>query len=194
MEWNSSCFGQFLWPSQEFFTVHTAMLYIIQVCLQLASSQQTCMMCTIAVLTVKNSCDGQRNCPKHVEFHSKNTVEKLMHLVGFVIRNLSRRTVTWTSNTQDFRPTYCTDIYIYKKLLQHFRLLPLAFIREYTQSSCYLSLYNIVQMQVFRSKSIRSLSLKQSCVETNQRLIVVRNKKSDSKKNIVIVIRYNLCS
>jgi len=30
--------------------------------------------------------DGQRNCPKHVEFYSKNKFEKLLHLVGSVIR------------------------------------------------------------------------------------------------------------
>jgi len=30
--------------------------------------------------------DGQRNCPKHVEFYSKNKFEKLLHLVGFIIR------------------------------------------------------------------------------------------------------------
>jgi len=30
--------------------------------------------------------DGQRNCPKHEEFYSKNKFEKLVHLVGFVIR------------------------------------------------------------------------------------------------------------
>ena len=30
--------------------------------------------------------DGQRNCPKHVEFYSKNKFEKLMHLVGFIVR------------------------------------------------------------------------------------------------------------
>ena len=30
--------------------------------------------------------DGQRNCPKHVEFYSKNKFEKLVHLVGFSIR------------------------------------------------------------------------------------------------------------
>ena len=30
--------------------------------------------------------DGQRNCPKHVEFYSKNKIEKLVHLVGFIIR------------------------------------------------------------------------------------------------------------
>ena len=29
--------------------------------------------------------DGQRNCPKHVEFYSKNNFEKLVHVFGFVI-------------------------------------------------------------------------------------------------------------
>ena len=58
---------------QEFFTVHTAMVYVIQVCWQLVS---------------KPVCpdDGQRNCPKHVEFYSKNKFETLAHLVGFIIR------------------------------------------------------------------------------------------------------------
>ena len=41
----------------------------------------------IAVCTVKKTPDdGQRNCPKHVEFYSKNKIEKLVHLVGFIIR------------------------------------------------------------------------------------------------------------
>jgi len=35
---------------QEFFTVHTALVYVIQVC-----CQQTCMTYTIAVCTVENS-------------------------------------------------------------------------------------------------------------------------------------------
>ena len=30
--------------------------------------------------------DGQRNCPKRVEFYSKNKFEKSVHLVGFIIR------------------------------------------------------------------------------------------------------------
>jgi len=33
--------------------------------------------------------DGQRNCPKHADFHSKNKFEKLVHLIGFIIRNSS---------------------------------------------------------------------------------------------------------
>jgi len=36
-----------------------------------ASCQQTCMTYTTAVCTVKTPDDGQRNCPKHVEFCSK---------------------------------------------------------------------------------------------------------------------------
>jgi len=42
------------------------------------------MTYTIAVCTVCD--DGQRNCPKPVEFYSKNEFEKLVQLVGFVIR------------------------------------------------------------------------------------------------------------
>jgi hypothetical protein len=30
--------------------------------------------------------DGHSNCPKHVEFHSNNKFEKLVHLFGFIIR------------------------------------------------------------------------------------------------------------
>jgi len=29
--------------------------------------------------------DGRTNCLKHIEFHSKNEFEKLVHLVGFII-------------------------------------------------------------------------------------------------------------
>jgi len=32
--------------------------------------------------------DGQRNCPKHVEFYSKNKFEKFVHLVGFIVRKI----------------------------------------------------------------------------------------------------------
>jgi hypothetical protein len=34
----------------------------------------------------KNPDDGQRNCSKHVQFYSKNKFEKLVHLVGFIVR------------------------------------------------------------------------------------------------------------
>ena len=41
-------------------------------------------MCTVKK---KKTNGGQRNCLKHVEFHSKNKSEKLVHLVGFIVRN-----------------------------------------------------------------------------------------------------------
>ena len=34
----------------------------------------------------KNPYDIQRNCPKHVHFHSRNKFERLVHLVCFIIR------------------------------------------------------------------------------------------------------------
>ena len=49
-------------------------------------TQQTYMTYTIAVCAVKISYGGHRNCPKHVEFYSKNKFEKLVHLVCFIIR------------------------------------------------------------------------------------------------------------
>jgi len=38
------------------------------------------------VYSAKIPDDGQRNCPKHAEFYSKNKFEKLVHLVDFIIR------------------------------------------------------------------------------------------------------------
>ena len=38
------------------------------------------------VYSEKTPDDGQRSCPKHVDFYSKNKFEKLVHLVGFIIR------------------------------------------------------------------------------------------------------------
>jgi len=55
-----------------FFTVHTANLYDIYNCCVYSKK--------------KTPDDGQRNCPKHVEFYSDNKFEKLVHLIGFIIR------------------------------------------------------------------------------------------------------------
>ena len=40
----------------------------------------------VCVCSEKTPDDGQRNCPKHVEFYSKTKFEKLVHLVGFIVR------------------------------------------------------------------------------------------------------------
>jgi hypothetical protein len=38
------------------------------------------------VYSEKTPDDGQRNCPKHVEYYSKNKFDKLVYLGGFIIR------------------------------------------------------------------------------------------------------------
>ena len=88
LEWNSIRFGQFLRPSSGVFHCthsngisHTGLL---TACEQAVSKP----VWLIPLLCVQwKTDDGRRNCPKHVEFHSKNKLEKLMHLVGFIIRN-----------------------------------------------------------------------------------------------------------
>jgi len=51
-------------------------------------SDPACTLSGYLLLCVqwKTPDDGQKNCPKHVEFYSKKKFEKLMHLVGFSIR------------------------------------------------------------------------------------------------------------
>ena len=82
---------------QEFFTVHRAMLYVIQFCKRLASrikcsSSQAVSkpVWHISLLCVqwKTPDDGQMICPKHVDFHFKNKFEKLVHLFHIIIREL----------------------------------------------------------------------------------------------------------
>ena len=77
------------------FPLYTAVVYVIQFCWHIP------LLC----VQWKTPDDGQRKCPKHVDFHSNNKFEKLVHLVGFIIRNLSRYTVTWTSKSFTFIAT-----------------------------------------------------------------------------------------
>jgi hypothetical protein len=98
LEWNSTCFGQFLCPSSGDFhckhsngICHTGLL---TACEQDHDGSWSCSpaVCktvwqiTSLCVQWKTPDDGQRNCPKYVEFHSKNKFEKLVHLVGFNIQ------------------------------------------------------------------------------------------------------------
>ena len=105
LEWNSTCIGRFLCPSSVAF--HCTHSNVIQVCWQLLSRSicsysqavsKPVWRIPLLCLQWKTPDDGQRNSSKHVEFYSKNKFEKLVHLVGIIIKNLSRCTVTWTSN------------------------------------------------------------------------------------------------
>jgi hypothetical protein len=81
---------------QEFFTVYTAMVYVIHFCRQLSSSSilillksclQTCMTYTIVVCMVKNSWWWTDELSETYRISFQNKLEKLVHLVGFIIRN-----------------------------------------------------------------------------------------------------------
>jgi len=92
-EWNSTCFGHFLCPSSGVFhcthsngICHTGLL---TACEQDQDGTARKLSAHIPLLCVqwKTPDDGQRNCPKHVEFYSKNKFENLLHLVGFIYHN-----------------------------------------------------------------------------------------------------------
>ena len=86
------------------------MVYVIQFCCQPADSQAVSKPVwhkTLLCVHRKTPDDGQRNCPKHVEFYSKNKFKKSVYQFGFIIC-----TVTWTSNyftvTDQQIHGYCT--------------------------------------------------------------------------------------
>jgi hypothetical protein len=88
---------------QELFTVHSAMVYVIQVCRQLSSRirkehlillescLQTCMPYTIAECTVNNSWWWTEELSEICRISFQNKFEKLVHLVGFIVRKWSLR-------------------------------------------------------------------------------------------------------
>jgi len=102
LEQNSTCFGQFLCPLSVVFhcthsngMCHTGLLTACE-----RVQDGTFWSCSEAVskpvwhipllcVQWKTPDDGQRNCPKHVEFRSKNKFEKLVHVVVFILRKLS---------------------------------------------------------------------------------------------------------
>jgi hypothetical protein len=90
LEWNSVCFGQFLCPSTVVFHCACEQSQDGTPVLSWSCSQAVSKpVWNIPLLCVqwKTPDDGQGNCAKHVEFYSKNNFEKLVHLVGFIIRN-----------------------------------------------------------------------------------------------------------
>ena len=83
LEWNSTCFGQFLCPSSGIFhrTHSNGICYtgLLTACEQDVPSWSCSQAVSKLVWHMPLLCvqwktpdDGQRNCPKRVEFHSKN--------------------------------------------------------------------------------------------------------------------------
>jgi hypothetical protein len=99
-KWNSTCFGQFLCTSWGVFHCTHGNMYMsyrfrdrseqdprrLQPDPARKLSTSLYDIYLLLCLQWKTPDDGQRNCPKQVEFHFQNKFEKLVHLVGFVIR------------------------------------------------------------------------------------------------------------
>ena len=96
LKWNSTCFGQFLCASLGIFHCTHSNIYRSADSLwaganapahKLSANLYDIYHC--CVYSEQTPDDGQRNCPKHVEFHSRNKFEKLVHLVGFIVSKLT---------------------------------------------------------------------------------------------------------
>jgi len=70
------------------FSLYTQqMVYVIQGCWHLPRKLSANLYNIYHLLCVQweTPDDGQRKCPKYVQFYSKNKFEKSVHLVGFII-------------------------------------------------------------------------------------------------------------
>ena len=77
---------------QEFSTVHSALVYVMQFWWRLSSTTRSCLKAAIKPawhiplpnVQWKTPDDGQGNFPKHVEFLDKNKLGKISASVGFI--------------------------------------------------------------------------------------------------------------
>ena len=151
LEWNSTCFGQFLCPSYEFFTVHIAMVYVIQVCWLLASCQQMCMTYTIPVCTVKNSWWWTEELSETCRLSFQNKFEKLVHLVGFIIRNVDTYFIIFVPPESLLNMTWLRDKNFISAI--NFTLMKdLIFLLRY---SLYRNDISVKALQIYCFSSIR---------------------------------------
>ena len=84
LEYNSTCFGQFLCPSSVFHCTHSN--GICHTACEHQAVSKPAWHIKLLCVQWKTPHDGRRNCSKHVEFYSKNKFGKLVQLVGFIIR------------------------------------------------------------------------------------------------------------
>ena len=101
LEWNSTCFGQFLYPSSGVFhcthsndICHTGLLAS-----KLSANLYDIHSYHCCVYSGKLLMMDRRTVRNMQSFIPRINFEKLVHLVGFIIRDLIRCTVTWTLNS-----------------------------------------------------------------------------------------------
>ena len=97
LEWNPTCFGHFLCPSSAFHCTHNDGIChsgLLTACEQDQDGSQAVSkpVWHIPLLCVqwKTPDDGQRKCPKHVEFYSENNFGKISVSGWFYYKNPRR--------------------------------------------------------------------------------------------------------
>ena len=110
LERNSTCFGQFLCPTSGVFlcTHSNGMSYRFADSLWAGANaparKLSANLYVLLCVQWKTPDDGQRNCPKRVEFRSKNKFEKLVHLVFFIKSMFPWTLVTTRNITEHHNP------------------------------------------------------------------------------------------
>jgi hypothetical protein len=94
-------------------------VYVTQVCRQLSKNLYDIYHCWV-------DSDGQRSCPKHLEFHFQNKFYKLVNLVGFVVRKChsvlsywnTRSICRWTRTNHNYVNSehFCLFLWFYSNL------------------------------------------------------------------------------
>ena len=79
---------------------------------------------TLLCVQWKTPDDGQRNCSKHVEFYSKNKFEKLVHLLGVIVR------IYHDARSPELQNCFYIIILIIQTFQRHTDLEPLRFTVE----------------------------------------------------------------
>jgi len=90
----------------------------------------------------KTSDDGHRNCPKHVEFYSKNKFEKLVHLVGFIIKIYMYMYL-------------CIHIYTYTHTRTHTHTYSVCTTRGHILGNTRYQIHRSLRVTIFLSISLR---------------------------------------
>jgi hypothetical protein len=152
-------------------------------------SKAVCMTYTIAECTVNNPDDGQRNCPKHVEFHFQNKFEKLLCLVGFIIKEIchdarSHVTMHGHMNVKNCnkseknkcirkRDTLCILLFEQAAFVKHYDgrwLLHLTWFKDIK----FFGKYDLVEMEGNIKIPIRRHGITKNCVRFLQYMWAVR--------------------
>ena len=121
------------------FSLHTQQWHMSY---RFADSSQTVWHIPLLCVQWKTPDDGQRNCPKHVEFYSKNKSEKFVHLVGCIRiyhnarsparqkKNIFIFTYFWNTKPADGCLEQSKQV-AFSKILQKIVALRISFIVKY---------------------------------------------------------------